>query len=100
MMAAIKQSLLISLAVLVMFASPLFMDTVKAVEIAPIEKIDPERLQNDLDNLGARNELSQKTNTVLGKATKKTKPSIWAWLTNQSRKPANFHFIDMIEILD
>ncbi|NNJ72248.1 MAG: hypothetical protein HKP09_03595 [Enterobacterales bacterium] len=100
MMTVIKQSLLILLTALVMFASPLFMDAVKAVEIAPIEQIDPERLQDDLDNLGARNELTQQSKTVLSTSTKKSKPSVWAWLTNQSRKPANFHFIDIIEILD
>ncbi|MBT8449944.1 MAG: hypothetical protein KJO69_09650 [Gammaproteobacteria bacterium] len=100
MMRVLKQSLLILLTALVMFASPLFMDAVKAVEITPIEQVDPERLQDELDNLGARNELAQQSNTVLSKSTKKSKPSVWAWLTNQSRKPANFHFIDIIEILD
>ena len=31
---------------------------------------------------------------------KKAKPGFWQWLTSSSNKPANFHYIDIIELLN
>ena len=97
---SLTKTALIALAALLITFSPVSERQITAVEIAPIEKLDPEDLQNDLDNLGSSNELNRNTKSLQTNKAKKAKPSIWCWLTNQSRKPANFHYIDIIEILD
>lgn len=85
---------------LLVLASPLTVSTVSAVEITPIDEIEPDNLQNDLQDLGAANELTQSQTAAQTDLKQKSKPSIWSWLTNQSRKPASYHFIDIIEILE
>lgn len=97
---AIKKAVISCLSAMLLIASPLFMSTVTAVEIAPIEQINPEKLQDELEGLEAGNELSQTQTSLQAASPNKSKPSIWSWLTNQSRKPAVYHFIDIIEILD
>ena len=74
-------------------------NNVAAVEIAPIEKMDPDQLQDDLKDLGTTNKLTKSETPVSECLSQKPKPSIWSWLTNQSRKPESYHFIDIIEIL-
>lgn len=94
-----KQSLALVVALSIAF-SPVLISSVAAVEIAPIDRLDPDDLQNDLKDLGTGNELAQTGNKAQNDTCSKSKPSVWSWLTNQSRKPASYHFIDIIEILD
>ena len=68
---------------------------VAAVEIKPTDSGNPVELTPDFDGLGSANQLLQdKANG----AKLKKKHSWWTWLTGTSRKPANFHYIDFMEL--
>jgi hypothetical protein len=86
--------LLVTLTVL---ACLVFTLTINAVEITPADSPNPVELTPDFEGLGSANQLIQdKANDP---QAKKKKHSWWSWLTSTSRKPANFHYIDFMELL-
>ncbi len=68
-----------------------------AAEVTPAQPVDPAPIGQKFDPMDPNNQLVQKSlNKRPGKANQKK--GWFDWLTNISRKPANFHYIDFIEL--
>jgi len=74
--------------------------SVQAAEINPADHIKPDELQPKFESMRDNSQLNQAISDSTTHQIKKSEPSWWGWLTNSSRKPANFHYIDIIELLD
>ena len=81
---------------LIVLSCVVFTLNLGAVEIKPTDSGNPVELTPDFDGLGSGNQLMQDKNTNL--QGKKKQRSWWSWLTSTSRKPANFHYIDFMEL--
>jgi len=73
-----------------------------ATELDPAKNIKPAQSQPVLENLPERTELAVEEKDIqkANQQNAKSKPSWWKWLTNASKKPASFHYIDIIELLN
>ena len=71
-----------------------------AAELSPSNNIKPSQSESipgqlpEDSTINAEKMKAQKTNF------KKARPGFWQWLTCSSNKPANFHYIDIIELLN
>lgn len=93
-----NQITLKTLASVLVLAAVLWISSVQAVEIAPTDPNDQSPVNQQFEPIGNNNQLTQtslnkKTTTAANK-----KKGILSWLTDFSRKPANFHYIDFIEL--
>ena len=96
---AIKQNKHISMFLLLAVVALIWLSSAsKAAEVAPSQPNEPSPINQKFDPLDPNNQLVQKgiNNKANGKAPQKKG---WLdWLTDISRKPANFHYIDFIEL--
>lgn len=75
-----------------------FSTTVHGAEVAPTQPTETPPIGQNFDPLDPNNQLVQDNlnNKQIGKGQQKKG---WlSWLTDFSRKPANFHYIDFIEL--
>ena len=72
-----------------------------AGELHPTDNINPSQSEPALGNLPQKSTLSVDEKKIEEpiECKSNSEPSWWNWLTNASNKPANFHFIDIIELL-
>lgn len=72
-----------------------------ANELSPVDNIKPTNSAPSIGSLPKSSSLSMKEKQAINKKqeTCVSGTSWWAWLTNSSKKPANFHYIDIIELL-
>ena len=73
-----------------------------AGELNPSDNIKPSQNEPSLGNLPQKSTLTidEKKIEAPIDCKSKSEPSWWNWLTNASTKPANFHYIDIIELLN
>ena len=73
-----------------------------ASELRPSDTIKPSQSEPALGELPEGSNLTMEERDIQqnSNGNSKSKPSWWNWITNASRKPANYHFIDIIELLD
>ena len=73
-----------------------------ASELRPSDTIKPSHSEPVLGELpeGSSLTMEEKETQQSSIDNSKSEPSWWNWITNASRKPANFHFIDIIELLN
>lgn len=76
-----------------------FSSVTNAVEISPADQVKPTEMTPDFDGLGEGNQLLQEQANKNPLADN-CQQSWIGWLTGVSRKPANFHFIDFLELLN
>jgi hypothetical protein len=76
--------------------------SLSSTELTPAENINPSKAEPTLNN--HPQEATLKLDDSMTQTTKdinvKSKPSWWKWLANSSKKPAYFHYIDIIELLE
>lgn len=83
------------------FALLMVAPTNNAAELNPVENLNPPQSEPSMAHLPERATLIMgDKKDLLNAGNSKNKPSWWNWLTNASNKPANFHFIDILELLD
>ncbi|MCP3673327.1 MAG: hypothetical protein GY829_02485 [Gammaproteobacteria bacterium] len=72
-----------------------------AGELHPTDNINPSQSEPALGNVPQKSTFSVDEKKIEDPIERKSnsEPSWWNWLTNASNKPANFHFIDIIELL-
>jgi len=72
-----------------------------AGELRPTDNINPSQSEPALGNVPQKSTLTVDEKKIQEpiECKSKSEPSWWNWLTNASTKPANFHFIDIIELL-
>lgn len=77
-------------------------NVVSANELNPTDQIKPTHSKPSLNTLPDRADLNPegKNPQQIADHHTQTKPSWWNWLTNASKKPASYHFIDMLELLN
>ena len=94
----LKLNLRQAVTTMTLVVSLFFTANLSAVEINPSDTVDPVEHAPAFEAIGATNQLVQDkaNNNLSGNLKKQT---WWGWLTNTSRKPANFHYIDFIELL-
>jgi len=75
--------------------------SLSAAELNPSDKINPSEAAPTLNNQPQKVtlKLDENTTTAADDINAKSKPSWWSWFTNTSKKPAYFHYIDVIELL-
>ena len=75
-----------------------FSTTVNGAEVAPTQPNEPPPIGQNFDPMDPNNQLVQdsQNNKQIGKGQQKK--GWFSWLTDISRKPANFHYIDFIEL--
>lgn len=73
-----------------------------ATELSPADNIKPPKSEPSMNNLPKRTTLTMEAKELQQGAVQinKSKPSWWKWLTNTSNKPASYHYIDIIELLE
>jgi len=73
-----------------------------AQEATPVDSISPSQSEPAIGHLPEDTTLAITNNTVLDKPMGQcgSQPNLWNWLLNASSKPANFHYIDIIELLN
>lgn len=85
----------------IVFAILMVAPTNNAAELNPVENLNPPQSEPSMAHLPERATLiMDEKQDQLNTGNSKSKPSWWNWLTNASNKPANFHFIDILELLD
>lgn len=79
----------------------IFVPSTFAGELHPKDNINPSQSEPALGNLPQKSTLSVDEKKIEEpiECKSNSEPSWWNWLTNASTKPANFHFIDIIELL-
>ena len=95
---AIKKTVkLLAVSVVIIFTFSL-----SATELTPADNINPSKSEPALNNhpQEATLQLDDKMTQTAKDINAKSKPSWWNWLTNTSKKPAYFHYIDIIELLE
>ncbi len=92
-----KLSLVLTLVCLLAIFTP----STFAGELHPTDNINPSQSEPALGNLPQQSTLSVDEKKIEEpiECKSNSEPSWWNWLTNASTKPANFHFIDIIELL-
>ncbi|RLA04925.1 MAG: hypothetical protein DRQ47_02440 [Gammaproteobacteria bacterium] len=70
-------------------------------ELKPTENMNPTQSKPSLKNIPkpAKLKMEEKNTVQNNNKSQKNKPSWWSWLINNTNKPANFHYIDIIELL-
>lgn len=76
-----------------------FSSVTYAVEISPADQVNPTEITPDFDGLGDSNQLLQEQ-AAKNPLADNCRQTWLGWLTGVSRKPANFHFIDFLELLN
>lgn len=75
--------------------------SLSAAELNPADKMNPSKADPTLSN---HQEAALKLHDNITQTNKdinaKSQPSWWNWLTSTSKKPAYFHYIDIIELLE
>ncbi|MFT5452741.1 MAG: hypothetical protein ACI9N9_002236 [Enterobacterales bacterium] len=76
--------------------------SLSAAELSPADKINPSKTVPTLNNQPqeAALKLDDNMTQTAKDINTKSKPRWWNWLTSTSKKPAYFHYIDIIELLD
>ncbi len=94
----VKLLMLLSL----MFSILVFTNYITAHEANPVDTINPSRSEPALGSQPQDTILNDLDDHFLNKTTDQclSQPSWWSWLLSASGKPANFHYIDIMELLD
>lgn len=87
--------------VLLVFSMLIVIPVTQANGLASANNMSLSQSEQSLDNLtgSAPSIIEEEKNQQNTNSNPKSKPSWWNWLTNASKKPANFHYIDFIELL-
>ena len=86
------------MAAVLIFSLQLYNPTSFAAELNPADNIKPSQSQPSLNNLREESTLIMDEKNIQKSTIKKNKTTLWSWLTKASKKPANFHYIDIIEL--
>ena len=86
------------LAVILIFSMQFYAPVSFAVELNPSDHMKPSQSQPSLGNLPEESSLIIDESNVQNSNDNKNKQTWWGWLTCTSKKPANFHYIDIIEL--
>jgi hypothetical protein len=76
--------------------------SLSAAELNPADNVNPSKSDPALNNhtreavIILDDNMTQSAKDI----NAKSKPSWWNWLTSTSKKPAYFHYIDIIELLN
>ncbi|PCJ45131.1 MAG: hypothetical protein COA74_16235 [Gammaproteobacteria bacterium] len=96
----VVMSVVLSLGLVI--SSGLLQTTSYAAELNPSDTINPTKSEPSLKNHPEASVIKRDDKRV--QSTKvisdKVGSSWWNWLTNSSSKPAYFHYVDMLELLD
>ena len=87
-----------TLASVLVLAAVLWISSVQAVEIAPTDPNDQSPINEQFEPIGNNNQLTQTSMNKKTATCGHKKKGVLGWLTDFSRKPANFHYIDFIEL--
>jgi len=73
-----------------------------AQDAQPVDTINPVQSEPAIGYLHEDISLDSKNNVLDEKLSNQcsSQPSWWNWLVNASSKPANFHYIDIMELLN
>lgn len=76
-------------------------DVVYATELNPADQMKPAQPRPSLDSLQDNAAFDSADNNHSPNADRKPNnpPTWWTWLTGNSKKPASYHFIDILELL-
>ena len=71
-------------------------------EVTPAENINPSSSDPILNNLAQPAAIAndKKSGQTSNNIKAKSEPSWWSWLTSSSSKPAYFHYVDFIELIE
>jgi len=87
----------------VIFIASMFILTpiTHANELTPKDNIRPSQIEPSLGNAPEKELIRKEEANIptVDSSKKQYKPSWWKWLTSSSKKPANFHYIDIIELI-
>ena len=75
-----------------------FASTAFAAEVAPTQPGEPSPISQPFDPLDPNNQLVQNNHNDKQLNKAQHRKGWFSWLTDFSRKPANFHYIDFIEL--
>jgi len=75
--------------------------SLSATELTPADKINPTKADPALNNHAQQPALKLEDNASLStrEIKAKAKLNLWNWLKNTSKKPAYFHYLDILELL-
>ena len=99
---AFNKHLLVVIALSFLLITPVIdSNIIKATELSPSDQIKPSRSEPTMDSLPDRADLTHEESELQQDdcSVSSSKPSWWNWLISASKKPANYHFIDIIELL-
>lgn len=76
--------------------------SIGAQDAQPVDTINPAQSEPAIGYLPEDTSLDSKDNVQEGKSNNQcsSQPSWWNWLVSASNKPANFHYIDIMELLN
>lgn len=90
------------LAVLLILSLVLFAPSSSAHEVNPSDNINPVQSEPAIGHLPEDINLNEKDINALAEISVQygNHPNWWNWITSASSKPANYHYIDILELLN